>query len=376
MKPIPLVDLRTQFQSLRDEIVPAMEAIMRDGRFILGREVEEFERKFAAYCEADQCVGVSSGTDALHLALRGLGIGPGDEVITAGNTFIATALAIAYTGAEPVFVDVDPTDYTLAVDAVEAAISPRTRAIIPVHLYGQPARMDDLMDIARRHKLRVVEDACQAHGARYGDTRVGAIGDAGCFSFYPGKNLGAYGDGGAIVTNDADLAARLQALRNYGQVAKNVHEGLGFNSRLDTVQAAVLLAKLPHLDDWNDCRRAIAEQYDRLLEDLPLVTPVARLDVKHVYHLYVVRTKNRDGVLEWLAECGVSAGVHYPVPLQQMPAFRKVRTFPDGLPVCSAIARDVLSLPIFPEMTCDQVESVSMVLHKKDAALVQSKMAD
>ncbi len=359
---VPLVDLKSQFESLRDDIFPAMEAIMHDGRFILGREVEEFEACFADYCEARHCVGVASGTDALHLALRAIGVGPGDEVITVGNSFVATPFAIVHTGASPVFVDVDPNDYTIDVNLIESAISAKTKAIVPVHLYGQPARMDAMMDIARRHGLRIVEDACQAHGARYGDARVGTIGDAGCFSFYPGKNLGAYGDGGAIVTNDDAIASQIRQLRNYGQVSKNVHAMVGYNSRLDTLQAAVLLAKLPHLDQWNDRRRKVAELYDRLLQDTPLLLPTERLEVSHVFHLYVVRAPDRDTLVEKLRERGVFAGVHYPTPLNQMPPFAGARTCPEGLPVCCEISKEILSLPVFPEMTNAQVEYVSAAL--------------
>jgi dTDP-4-amino-4,6-dideoxygalactose transaminase len=303
---------------------------------------------------------VANGTEALHLALRALNIGPGDEVITAGNSFAASALAIAYTGATPVLVDVNPIDYTLDPEWVEAAITPRTRAVIPVHLYGQPAQMNAICDLATRHGLQIVEDACQSHGARYHGQRVGALGDIGCFSFYPGKNLGAFGDGGAIVCNDSRLDERLRALRNYGQPVKHSYAELGFNSRLDTMQAAVLLVKLSRLDRWNGDRRRWADRYRELLADQPLLSlPAERDEVEHVYHLFVVRHPDRDRLLNHLSRRDIYCGIHYPQPLHEALPFLGARTMPEGLPVCSALARQILSLPMYPELTDERVTRVA-----------------
>ncbi len=356
---IPLLDLATQYEALRHELVPAMERVLRLGHFILGEEVELFEDKFADYCGGHYCVSVSSGTEALHLTLRALGIGPGDEVIVPANTFAATAFAVAYTGASPVLVDVNPVDFNLDVSLIEQAITPRTKGIIPVHLYGQPAEMDDILDIAKRNNLVVVEDACQAHGANYRGRPVGALGDAGCFSFYPGKNLGAYGDGGAVVTNDAQLAEKLRLLRNYGQRTKNVHSMLAYNSRLDTIQAAVLLVKLSYLDEWNERRRAIATSYRERLANADVLLPQEKPGVRHVYHQFVVQHPERDRLLEHLKQQGVMAGIHYPVALNQAAPFVSARTVPEGVPICTALARRILSLPMYPEMTDEQIALVA-----------------
>jgi dTDP-4-amino-4,6-dideoxygalactose transaminase len=358
MTRIPLLDLVSQYECLSDEILPAMEKVLSSSQFILGEEVELFEDKFAVYCDADHCVGVASGTDALHLALRGLDIGPGDEVITAANTFAATAFAIAYTGASPVFVDVSLDDYNIEVGLIERAITERTKAIVPVHLYGQPADMEAILDIARRFGLKVVEDACQAHGAYLGKQRVGSLGDAGCFSFYPGKNLGAYGDGGAVVTNDTQLAEKIRLLRNYGQRVKNQHSMLGFNSRLDTLQAAVLLVKLNYLDYWNEQRRAVAQRYNELLADLDVVTPTEDRNVQHVYHVYVVQHANRDELVEHLKQRGIYCGIHYPTPLPEAQPFRTANTVPKGAPISTAFAKRILSLPMYPELTETQIQRV------------------
>lgn len=358
MTAIPLVDLAAQYEDIRDEVIPAMERVMRSARFILGEEVELFEERFAAYCGADHCVGVSSGTEALHLALRALDIGPGDEVITTANTFAATAFAIAYTGASPVLVDVQASDYNMDVALLRRAITSRTKAIVPVHLYGQPAEMGAILAVANEHGLHVVEDACQAHGARYRNRPVGSLGDAGCFSFYPGKNLGAYGDGGAVVTNRRDLLDRLRSLRNYGQHTKGVHSALGFNSRLDTLQAAVLLVKLNYLDTWNERRRVIAEMYGDQLSGCDVVLPAENPGVRHVYHLYIVQHEQRDDLLAHLKTRDIACGIHYPIPLHQAAAFASARTVPEGVPVCTALSRRILSLPIYPEMNDAQVEQV------------------
>ena len=338
--------------------------VIDGARYILGQEVQEFEEQFAAYCGTDHCIGMANGTDALHMALRALGIGPGDEVITAGNSFAATAFAIAYSGAETVFVDVDPSDFNIDVTLIEQAITERTKAIIPVHLYGQAARMKEIREIADRHNLRIVEDAAQAHGAEVDGQRCGSFGDIGCFSFYPGKNLGAFGDGGATVTNDAELAERLRLLRNYGQKQKNRHDLLGFNCRLDTVQACVLLSKLQHIEHWTEQRQAVAAWYREALADSDLVLPIERSDARHVYHLFVVRSKQRDALIASLAERDIACGIHYPNPLSTAQPFLDSPTVPMGLPVCSELAEQIVSLPMYPEMTQSDVARVSeAVLH-------------
>ena len=355
---IPLVDLVGQYEQLREDLSPAIEKVLARAHFILGGEVAQFEEEFAAFCEADHCVGVASGSDALHLALRALGVGPGHEVITVANTFAATAFAIAYTGATPVFVDVARHDYNIDASLIERAVTERTKAIVPVHLYGQPADMDAILSIARRHDLKVVEDACQAHGARYGRRRVGGLADAGCFSFYPGKNLGAYGDGGAVTTNDPELAEKIRLMRNYGQRAKNEHSMLGFNSRLDTLQATVLSIKLRHLEEWNEKRRAVARRYGELLAGSAVELPLERPGVRHVYHLYVIQHKRRDELLLHLKELGIYCGIHYPKPLHRAAPFRSARTVPEGVPVSTELSERILSLPVYPELSEEHVREV------------------
>jgi dTDP-4-amino-4,6-dideoxygalactose transaminase len=356
---IPFVDLRIHSASLRREVLGAIEKAVDDCQFILGDAVRSFEEAFAKYCGAEQCVGVANGTDALHLTLRALGIGPGDEVITAANSFIASALAIAYTGASPVFVDVDPTDYTIDVDLLERAITRRTKAILPVHLYGQPADMPAICRVAERHGLPVVQDACQAHGARIDQRGLGAFGAAACYSFYPSKNLGAFGDGGAIVTNDDVLATRVRMLRNYGQQSKNNYSMLGYNSRLDTLQAAVLAVKLRYLELGNHKRRMVAARYQELLNGWEAILPTQRAGTTHVYHLYVVQHCERDAVLAHLQNAAVQCGIHYPAPIHQIESFRSARTVPEGAPVSSRLANRILSLPVFPELSEEQIDTVA-----------------
>lgn len=355
---VPFVDLISQYKDICGEVIPAVEKVMSNAQFILGEEVDVFEKTFAGYCGADHCVGVSSGTEALHLALRALNIGPGDEVITPANTFVATAFAISYVGATPVFVDVKSSDYNIDVDLVERSISKRTKAIMPVHLYGHPADMDAILFLAQKYNLKVVEDACQAHGAEYKGRRTGPIGDVGCFSFYPGKNLGAYGDGGAIVTNEPELADTIRLLRNYGQRVKNVHEMLGYNSRLDTLQAAILLVKLGHLDDWNEKRRTAARIYGKLLSGCNIILPSENGNVRHVYHLYVIQHEQRDELLEHLKQKGIFCGIHYPIPLNQQEPYLYSKTFPYGVPIATDVSKKILSLPLFPEITEDQIHRV------------------
>ncbi len=356
---IPLVDLATQSRDIKEDVMAAIGAVIDSAYYILGKEVTLFEEEFAEYCGARYGVGLANGTDAIHMALRAFDIGPGDEVITAGNSFAATALAIVYAGATPVLVDVDPTDFNIDPNLIEDAITPKTKAIIPVHLYGQPAQMGPIRDIAARHALKVIEDAAQAHGAEYQGQRAGSLGDAGCFSFYPGKNLGAFGDGGAVVTNDEAVSERLKLLRNYGQRVKNDHSMLGFNCRLDTMQAAVLLVKLRHIEKWTEQRRTVAGWYRELLPDSELLLPTERDDARHVYHLYVVRHPARDELIEQMHGLNIHCGVHYPRPLNLAAPFRDARTLPEGLPVCSQLADEIVSLPMYPELTRAQVERVA-----------------
>jgi dTDP-4-amino-4,6-dideoxygalactose transaminase len=360
---IPFVDLRVQYQALRDEVEPAMQSVLERGAFIMGPEHQGFEQAFARYLGVRHCLGVATGTDALELALRALGLGPGDEVITVPNTFIATTEAISHVGATIRWVDVDPRTYNLDPAQLEAAITPRTRAVLPVHLYGQPAHMEPILAIARRHGLKVIEDCAQAHGARDHGRRVGTFGDLACFSFYPGKNLGAYGDGGAVVTNDDALAERVGLLRNHGQQTKYVHVVEGWCHRLDNLQAAVLSVKLRHLDDWNDCRRQAAATYDRFLRDLPrVVIPYVPPGMEPVYHLYVVQLPDRDRVQAALQAQGIATGIHYPIPLHQQPAYAYLGHAPGDFPVSAALGPKILSLPMFPEITAEQIEAVVVAL--------------
>ncbi|MDC0287881.1 DegT/DnrJ/EryC1/StrS family aminotransferase [Rubripirellula sp.] len=361
---IPLVDLKSQSRSIKQDVLRRMEAVIDDARYILGQEVADFEAQFAEYCGTSHCVGMANGTEAIHMALRALDIGPGDEVITAGNSFAATAFAIAYAGAEAVFVDIDPRDFNLDASLIESAITDKTKAIIPVHLFGQPARMKEIMEIARRHDLKVIEDSAQAHGAELDGQRCGSFGDIGCFSFYPGKNLGAFGDGGAVVTNDPELAERLRLLRNYGQKQKNRHDTLGFNCRLDTLQACVLLSKMQHIEKWTEQRRQVAAWYREELKDADLLLPQAHEDSRHVYHLFVIRTRQRERLMASLAEQNIHTGIHYPNPLSTAGSFQDAPTIPMGLPVCTEVANEIVSLPMFPEMTREQVQRVALSTKK------------
>jgi len=363
---VPLVDLKVQRASISDELNAAIQAVMDRCDFILGRDVSAFEDEFAQFCGASHCVGVASGTDALQLAMLALGVGEGDEVITAPNSFIATAAAISFAGARPVFADIDPETYTISPEAIEQAITERTKAIVPVHLYGQPADMDPIMEIAHKHGLAVVEDACQAHGAEYKGRRAGSIGDAAAFSFYPGKNLGAYGDGGAVVTNDPDLAEKVRMLRNYGQSRKYHHDFLAFNSRLDTLQAAILRVKLKHMDEWNASRRRAAATYDRLLRELGIPAPKVADYSTHVYHLYVIRSKRRDELVAYLNSRGIGAGIHYPIPIHLQKAYSDLGYKQGDFPLAEAACGEVLSLPMFPEITDEQIEVVCDVVRSFD----------
>jgi len=359
---IPLVDLKAQYATLKPEMDAAIQRILDNTSFIMGEDVDAFEREFAAYLGTKAAIGVASGTAALHLTLIALGIGPGDEVITTPHTFTATAEAIDHCGARPVFVDIDPQTYNLDPGRLETAITPRTRAILPVHLYGQPAEMDAILEIGRRHGIPVVEDAAQAHGARYKGQRVGTLGVAACFSFYPGKNLGAYGDAGAVVTNDPALAETIRKLRDHGRISKYTHDQIGYGERLDTLQAAVLRVKLPHLDDWNAARRRHAARYTAALNELDVITPYVPDDVEPVFHLYVVRLPQRDRVAALLKAAGIATGIHYPLPLHLQPAYARLGHQPGDFPATEAAANDILSLPIYPELTDGQIDQIVTAL--------------
>jgi dTDP-4-amino-4,6-dideoxygalactose transaminase len=354
---VPFVDLSSQYAAIRWEVLPAIEGVLNDASFVLGPQVASFEEHFARYVGTRYCVGVESGTAALKLALTALQIGHGDEVILPANTYIASALAVSAAGATPVLVDVDDS-YAMDPAAMEAAITPRTKAIMPVHLYGQMVRMRPIMEVAERYDLRVVEDACQAHGAMDDSRRAGSVGDAGCFSFYPGKNLGAYGDGGAIVTNDADTYEHLLLLRDFGQKKKYEHLIKGDNCRLDSIQAAVLDVKLRYLDEWNERRRDHAALYDALLSLAGFATPKVRATEGHVYHLYVTQVRERDRVREELARRGVQTGIHYPVPIHLQPAYADLGLPPGRFPVTESTARRILSLPMYPELDADRIRYV------------------
>lgn len=360
MMDVPFVDLRLQSRNMRKELQDAIMSVVEDSDFIMGQAVERFEEEFASFSGVSSGVGVASGTEALHLALLAAGIGPGHEVITAVNTFIATVSAISCTGAKPVLVDVDPVTYNMDIEALGAAISQSTKAIIPVHLYGQTARMDPIMEIAGRRGLFVLEDACQAHGAEYLGKRAGSLGHAAAFSFYPGKNLGAFGDAGMVVTGDKHMAERLRLLRNYGQPVKYKHVIKGFNSRLDTIQAAVLRVKLKRLLEWNSKRAANAALYDRLLSGIGglSVPRKAPETTRHAYHLYVVRVKDRDGLQRRLSSKGISTGIHYPTPVHLQKAYEDLGLKKGDFPVAEKLSASILSLPMYPELAKGQIERV------------------
>lgn len=355
---IPFSDLREQYLSIKEEIDEAIQRVLSSGWFILGQEVSAFEEEFAAYVGVDYGVGVGSGTEALHLALLACGVGPGDEVLTVSHTAVATISAIDLTGARPVFVDVDPQSFTMEPSQVEDRISPATKVILPVHLYGQVAHMRPILAMARRHGLKVLEDAAQAHGAEYEGRKAGSLGDVACFSFYPTKNLGAYGDGGMVTTNDPALAQRVSLLRQYGWAERYVSSTRGVNSRLDELQAAILRVKLRKLDQWTAVRRENAALYGRLLNDAAVATPVEMEYGKHCYHLYVIRCGDRDALLRFLRERGVGAIVHYPVPVHLQDAYQDLGLSEGALPVAEQCAQQVLSLPVSPELSQEQIRTV------------------
>ncbi|MBN1121769.1 MAG: DegT/DnrJ/EryC1/StrS family aminotransferase [Anaerolineae bacterium] len=357
MTQIPLVDLQAQYRTIKPEIDAAIQQVIDTTDFILGHAVGEFEAAFADYCQAAFAIGLNSGTDALCLALRAVGVGPGDKVITTPHTFIATAEAITMCGAVPVFVDIDPVTYNIDPALVEDAVTSKTKALLPVHLYGQPADMDPLLEIAQRHNIRVIEDAAQAHGALYKGHRVGTLGNAACFSFYPGKNLGAYGDAGAVTTNDPDVAQEIRLLRNHGRAAKYEHDRVGFNNRMDGIQGAVLKVKLKHLDTWNEKRAKIAAMYTELLGD-SVETPTVPDWAVSSWHLYVIRVEQRDRLFERLRKAGIGVGIHYPIPLHLQPAYTDLGHKEGDFPHAEAAAKSILSLPMYPELSDSQIEII------------------
>ena len=356
---VDLVDLAAQYRSIRPDVDGAIQRVLDATSFILGEEVNRFEAAWAEHVQSAGAVGVSSGTAAIELSLRALGVGPGDEVITAAHTFIATAEAITNVGARPVFADIDPATYTIDPGHVEDLITARTRALLPVHLYGHPADMDAMMDIGRRRDLWVIEDAAQAHGAAIGQRRVGSIGHLACFSFYPGKNLGAYGDAGAVTGDDAAVLDHIRRLRDHGRTTKYEHIEVGFAERIDALQAAILAAKLPHLEDWTEARRAHATRYGECLSDAPVSLPTEQSGVRHVYHLFVLRSARRDDLLTHLRAAGVMAGIHYPIPLHRQPAYIALGYGDVSLPHTERAAAEVLSLPMYPELTDDAIAYVA-----------------
>lgn len=356
---VPFFDLKPQYHSIKNELNAAVQQVMDSGKFVLGEKVKSFEKEFAKFCRTDYAVGVANGTDALRLALLACGIGKGNEVITVPNTFIATTEAISQTGAKIVFVDIDPHTYNIDVSQIEEKINERTQAILPVHIFGQPVDMNPIMRMAKKYHLKIVEDSCQAHGAEYKGRKAGSIGDAGCFSFYPSKNLGAFGDGGMVTTDGNKISHTIRMLRDHGQIKKYEHLAEGYNSRLDEIQAAILGVKLKKLDGWNSLRRRNASIYDELLKDVDeIITPFKAEYAKHAYHLYVIRTNKRDKLREHLKSKGVGTGLHYPIPLHLQKAYGYLGYKEGDFLVAEECAKQILSLPIFPELTREEIEKV------------------
>ena len=358
---VPFVDLKAQYESIKPEIDVAISDVISQTAFVGGPFLASFEKAFADFCNVRNCIGVGNGTDALYLAVRALGIGPGDEVITVANSFIATSEAITAAGAKVVFVDINPATYNIDVTKIEEKVTPKTKAIIPVHLYGQPADMDPILAIANKHNLKVIEDAAQAHGAEYKGRRIGSIGDAACFSFYPGKNLGAYGDGGAIVTNDDELDEKVRMIANHGRLDKYDHKLEGVNSRLDGLQAAILSVKLGHLPAWTEGRRRNAYMYNDYLKDVSVVTPEEIKDVKAVYHLYIVRVKNgmRQKLQDYLASKGIATGIHYPIALPNLQAYAYMNHTQNDFPEATRVSQEIVSLPMYAELSEQQISFVA-----------------
>ena len=356
---VPFLDLKVQYQSIKNEIDPAIQNVCADAAFVLGKYVFAFEKAFAEYCQTKDCIAVNSGTTALHLALLALDIGPGDEVITAANTFIATCEAISYTGANVVLVDCEDQTYCLDPAKLEEKITKKTKAIIPVHLYGQPADMDPILAIARKHNIPVIEDSAQGHGAAYNGKPTGGLGLLGCFSFYPGKNLGAYGEGGAITTSDPVLAEKLRKFRDHGSTKKYYHDVVGYNYRMEGIQGAVLETKLRHLDNWNDMRRQNADRYRKYLTGADVVLPVEAPGRKHVYHLFVIRHKHREELMAFLKSEGIDTLIHYPIPVHLQNAYRHLGLGKGAFPVTEQITSEIISLPMYPELGEEQIRHVS-----------------
>jgi dTDP-4-amino-4,6-dideoxygalactose transaminase len=361
---IPFVDLHAQYLSIKTEVNQAIQGVLDSCQFTLGSEVAKFEEEFAAYSGGKFGIGVNTGTSALHLAVLAAGIGRGDEVITVPFTFVATVAAIYYSGATPVLVDIDRRTFTMDPAAVEAAITPRTKAILPVHLYGQPADLDPILAIAKKHGLIVIEDAAQAHGAEYRGRRVGSIGQMGCFSFYPGKNLGAYGEGGMVVTDNPEYARKIRMLRDWGAEKKYQHVLKGYNFRLEGIQGAVLRVKLRHLEQWTEARRAAAARYDQSFAGSGVRTPVAMPHNRHVYHIYAIRTAHRQAWQDALQADGIQTGIHYPIPVHLLPAYEDLGYKAGQFPHSESAASEVLSLPMFPELTAAQCETVALAVKK------------
>lgn len=364
---VPYLDLKTQYHSIKPEIDAAIARVLDSCQFALGPEVSAFEQNFAQYCGTSECIALNSGTSALHLALLAAGVGPGDEVITVPFTFVASVAAVLYAGARPVLVDIEPRSFTIDPGKIKAAITSRTKAILPVHLYGQPSDMDPIMDIARRHGLLVIEDAAQAHGAKYKGRPVGSIGDMGCFSFYPGKNLGAYGEGGAVTTSNPDYARTVRMLRDWGQDRKYHHVLRGYNYRMEGFQGAVLGVKLVHLDQWTEKRREIVGQYNDELKHAEVETPVEMPWAKHVYHVYTLRSNDRDGLQAALAAEGIQTGIHYPIPVHMQPAYADLGYGPGAFPRTETAAQQVLSLPLYPELSSEAVKLVAAAVSRATA---------
>jgi dTDP-4-amino-4,6-dideoxygalactose transaminase len=366
---IPFVDLKAQYLSIKPEIDAAVGEVLASTQFVLGREVAAFEEEFAAYCGSGYGAAVNSGTSALHLALLAAGIGPGDEVITVPFTFVATVAAIRYSGAQPVFVDIDPVTYTMDHNLLERAITPRTKAIMPVHLYGHPADMDPILQTARRHGLLVIEDAAQAHGAEYKGKKVGGIADLACFSFYPGKNLGAYGEGGIVMSNNREWTDKVRMLRDWGQSKRYHHDVLGFNYRMEGFQGAILRVKLRYLEAWTNARRANAALYNRSLNSSGIQTPIESANARHVYHVYAIRSEGRDSLAGSLRDAGVQTGIHYPIPVHLQVGYRDPRYGAGDFPHSERVANEVLSLPMYPELTESQVEAVCEAVRNSRTAI-------
>jgi len=367
---IPLLDLKAQYRAIKSELDAAAIQVLENAQFILGPEVAAFEEEFARYCGTSEAIGVNSGTSALHLALLAGGVGPGDEVITTPFTFVASAATIVYTGARPVFVDIDPASFNLDVSLIERAITPRTKAIMPVHLFGQMADMDAVMDIARRHGLLVIEDAAQAHGAEYKGRRAGSIGQMGCFSFYPGKNLGAAGEGGAVVTGNAGYARKIRMLRDWGAERKYVHQIKGYNYRMEGMQGAILRVKLRHLETWTLARRAHAARYGELLAGCGVTLPEVMPHARHVYTVYNIRAANRESLRDALAQREIQTGIHYPMPVHLQPAYADLGYVQGDFPVAEQASAQVLALPLYPEMSAEQLEEVAAAVRSAVGAPV------